>query len=145
MEKKLIIIFYSFLWFIVTLNIYFFARVICLLKNELRDDYDLIYRYIGKLKWFPIVQILSLLPATINKLYYLTSNDKNFPLSIIQALFDGFTGLLFSLLYINHPSVKNALNEFYAKTFKKRNSINVTGMSFVSEIENKSRSSSNYI
>ena len=145
MEKLLLIIFYSICWFTVILNIYFFARTKCLLKKELGDDLDLINRYISKLKWFHIVQIMSLLPVTVNKLYYLTSNDKNFILSIIQGIFDGLTGLFFSLLYMNHPSVKNAINELFSKTFKNRNSINITEVSFVSETENKSRLSSIYI
>jgi hypothetical protein len=110
-------------WIILSLNIYFVARLVCLLRKELQDDEELINRYTSKLKWYPLIQIISLLPATISRLYYLATRDNNFYLVLIQCIFDSLTGLMFSLVYGFNPSVRAALVELcrkFAGTYRTR-------------------------
>jgi hypothetical protein len=100
--------------------------LVCLLKKELHNDTELVDRYINKLKWFPLVQIISFLPATITRLHFLVTKEPNFYLILWQSIFDSLTGLLFSLVYGFNPTVRNALSELFQKitgTYERKESI----------------------
>jgi hypothetical protein len=122
-EAMITACYYTLCWLIIILNCYFVCRLVCLLKKELKNDLDLVDKYINKLKWFPLVQIISLLPASIARLHWLISGEPNFYLILCQSVFDALTGLMFSLVYGFNPTVRVALSELCQKitgTYKPR-------------------------
>lgn len=113
----LIIIYYCLTWTIIVLNCFFVIKVIFLLKKELKNEETLISKYISKLKWYPVVQILSYIPCTVNRIYNLTSGQENFTISISQVIADSLTGLMFSLVYGLNSSVRQAIGECLGNLF----------------------------
>jgi hypothetical protein len=105
------IVYYSLTWFIILLNCFFVIRVISMLKKELISEGDLVKKYTNKLKLYPLVQIISFLPATVNKVYNLTTNRENFYMLLLQGMFDAMTGLMFALVFGFNLSVRNYISE----------------------------------
>ncbi len=109
--KTLTTIYYCFTWLIILLNTFFVVKVILLLKKELRSERDLVDKYTRKLRLYPLVQIVSYIPATVNRIYNLSSGRDNFSLMMIQIIFDSLTGLMFSVVYGINASVTKAVCE----------------------------------
>jgi membrane protein CcdC involved in cytochrome C biogenesis len=61
------------------------------------------------LKWFPIFQIISVLPSTINRFYMLIKEKDSFLLSILQTIFGSITGMFYFIVFVNIPIVKITL------------------------------------
>jgi hypothetical protein len=93
------------------------VKVIFLLKDELKNETDLVNKYTSKLRMYPIVQIVSYIPATVNKIYNLTTGNSNFTLMLIQGIFDSLTGLMFALVYGFNSSVRASLCECFRAIF----------------------------
>ena len=114
------IIFYVIIWVIIILNTIF---VTLLIKNikKLNIQDDVIDKYISKLKLFPIIQILSVIPATVNRIIAITMNGKIiFELMMLQIICDSLTGLVYSIIYGFNPNVKSIINDFFEDLFKKK-------------------------
>jgi hypothetical protein len=125
---------------LILFNCFFVIRLIIVLKQELKNDEDLIEKYTSKLKWFPIIQIISFIPATINRSYEWISGNNSFFLTLIQLIFDTSTGLMFAVVYGFNPAVKQALSECFCSMFcKKRKSIITKTNSVVSINMNATR------
>lgn len=73
----------------------------------------MIGRYINKLKLYPLIQIISLVPATINRIICLCGKEEVFWLMVIQIVFDSLTGLIFSLVYGFNPNVRTIVYDFF--------------------------------
>ncbi len=132
LNENLIIIYYSLTWFIIFLNCIFVIKVIVQLHKELKNEQDLIDKYTNKLKWYPIVQIISYIPCTIRRIYGLYSPNDNFWILLFQGIFDSLTGLMFALVYGMNVSVKNTVHEFLLK-FLGRKKVNLRKESSISE------------
>jgi hypothetical protein len=87
------------------------------LHKELKNEQELIDKYTNKLKWYPIVQIISYIPCTINRIYGLATPNENFWIMLLQGIFDSLTGLMFAMVYGMNASVKNTVHEFLMKIF----------------------------
>jgi hypothetical protein len=85
------------------------------LHKELKNEQELIDKYTNKLKWYPIVQIISYIPCTINRIYGLATPNENFWIMLLQGIFDSLTGLMFAMVYGMNASVKNTVHEFLMK------------------------------
>lgn len=118
-NKIFIILYYCFLWIIIGLNIFFVVKLIYILRKELKYDDDLIDKYTNKLRMFPIIQIVSVLPATINRIYAMANGKEMFAMSLITTICDSTTGLFFSIVYGFNPSVKKALHDTWRKILRR--------------------------
>lgn len=113
--KNFTIFYYSLTWLIILLNCYFVVKLICMLKIELQGEKELVQKYTSKLRLYPVVQIVSFVPATVNRIYGLANpySPDDFTLTLIQLIFDSLTGLMFSIVYGFNASVKNALADCF--------------------------------
>ena len=90
------------------MNCYYVLGVILILRRELKSEEELVRKYTNRLKWYPLVQVISFMPATINRVYNLATNQENFGLLLIQGIFDSLTGLMFALVFGFNSSVKKS-------------------------------------
>jgi hypothetical protein len=109
--KSLTIIYYIFTWSIILLNSFFVIKLILQLRDELKCEKELVDKYTRKLRLYPLVQIVSYIPCTINRIYNLSSGGDNFYLMMSQIILDSLTGLMFSFVYGFNASVKKNLSE----------------------------------
>lgn len=106
------IAYYCITWIVVMLNTIFVTLLIWNLR-QLNCNDDMIGRYINKLKLYPLIQIISLVPATINRINSLIGNPDYFWMMIIQVIFDSLTGLIFSVVYGFNPNVRTIVYDFF--------------------------------
>jgi hypothetical protein len=86
----------------------------------------MVCRYINKLKLYPIIQIVSIIPATINRvLYYFFDKKDLFWLAVIQIIFDSLTGLIFSIVYGFNPNVRKIIYDLLIRIFLKKKKDNI--------------------
>ncbi len=71
------------------------------------------------MKWYPIVQIVCSLPATVNRLYDIITKSNNFWLMLIQAFFDGIEGLMITIIFLLEPEIKHSLKFCFLRIFNK--------------------------
>jgi len=90
------------------MNCYYVLGVILILRRELKSEEELVRKYTNRLKWYPLVQVISFLPATINRVYNLATNEENFALLLIQGIFDSGTGLMFALVFGFNSTVRKS-------------------------------------
>lgn len=67
-----------------------------------------------------MIQIISLVPATINRIISLCGKDDIFWLMVIQIIFDSLTGLIFSIVYGFNPNVRTIVYDFFHGLCTKR-------------------------
>ena len=116
--------YYILTWIIVFLNTVFVILLIWNLK-QLNCNDEMISRYINKLKLYPIIQILSLIPATVNRImYYFFDRGDIFWLGVLQIIFDSLTGLVFSILYGFNPNVRTIICDFVKGICSKKENVN---------------------
>ena len=115
--RKLELIYYSFMWLMIIINSYFIVNVIFgLRKLETEENKDIIQRSVSRLKWYPIVLVICLIPASINRLlnYY---NYDYLALVYLHTMFDSLQGFLFSLVYGFNPEIRKAVKDLCSKIF----------------------------
>jgi len=92
----------------IIINCFFLIKVIATVKKLINQESDkeMVDRVTYKLKWYPIIQIICFVPATINRVNdYLTGNE-SFILTLIQTIFDYSSGFLFAIAYgLNHTII----------------------------------------
>jgi len=117
--KVLLYVFYTFAWILIILNTFFFFKVIAKIRKEVnsRSDRERVDKITSKLKWYPIVQIVCIIPGTINRIYNLVLEDDSFILTLLQAIFDYSSGFLFALVYGLNPTIIKAIKELFSKCF----------------------------
>jgi hypothetical protein len=93
----------------ILLNIFFVIKVHITFKKEFRNEEEFVRKLTNKLKLYPVVQVVSFLPATVNRLYNLVSNKENFYLLMIQGIFDAITGLMFAFVFGFNNQVRKSL------------------------------------
>lgn len=114
------IAYYILTWIIVLLNTLFVILLIWNLR-QLNCNDEIITRYVNKLKLYPIIQIISLIPATINRIISLSSENKHFfCLMVFQVIFDSLTGLIFSIVYGFNPNVRKLIHDYFTGIFSKK-------------------------
>lgn len=104
-KGSLSIVYIVISWFITLLNVIFIILLIRLLRNELPDEPQLVNRYIRRLIWFPVVQMFSLIPFTINVILIGNHSKDFYWLSVFQIITDCITGLAFAFVYGMNPGV----------------------------------------
>jgi hypothetical protein len=111
-NKSFQIAYYSLTWVVVFLNLIFVSLLIWNLR-QLNCNDDMIGRYINKLKLYPMIQIISLVPATVNRIITLCEKEEVFWLMVIQIVFDSLTGLIFSIVYGFNPNVRTIVYDYF--------------------------------
>jgi hypothetical protein len=120
---KLILFYYLVNWFFIILNSFFIFKVIAILRQSIRNKNNLgLLQTFHKLKWFPIVQIICLIPGTITRIFNILHLQPYFPLVIVQTFFGSFIGVFYLIVYIRLPHVKIALKAFFQRVSNKNNS-----------------------
>ncbi len=95
--------------------------ILLIIKLKKLDGNDeMIKRYISKIQYYPITQIVCLIPKTINLLIYYFDKNFIFWMLIIQIIFDSFAGLIFSILFGFNPNVIMIIYEFKDRIFSKK-------------------------
>ncbi len=118
--NKFMIIYFCFIWLVVILNSYFILIVIINLhKLKSEENSQFINRITSRLKWYPVIITILLIPSTVNRVLNLTMNIKLDILIYIQTIADSIQGLIFVLVYTLSPEVKQALAQMCKKYFRK--------------------------
>jgi hypothetical protein len=121
----LTIAYYTAAWVIIVVNILYYFKTKSLLIKEIGDDEELIDRYTKRLRWFPIIQAITLFPGFVNKLLYFIFDEYFLYGYVVRAVFDGLSGTFNAILYLSHPSVRISLFDCLRKTFTRgKNTIN---------------------
>ena len=139
-ENKIIfvIISYGCMWIFIILNLYFIIKVILTLKSNQKSEEEkiLVDKIIKKLRLYPIIMIICIVPATINRLYNLSNNQEIAILFYIQTFFDSLQGLLFAIIFGIDSSIKEVIKQFCSTLFKNKSSTYTTEKSNESESRN---------
>lgn len=75
------------------------------LREQPELNSDDVIRYTTKLRRYPIVLIITVVPLGIFRIFELYDNDFIFPLEIIQTIIDSSRGILFVIFFGLTPSV----------------------------------------
>ena len=94
---------------IILLNIFFVIKIHITFKKEFKNEEEFVRKLINKLKLYPIVQVISFLPATVNRIYNIVSDKENFYLLMVQGIFDAITGLMFAFVFGFNNQVRKSL------------------------------------
>jgi hypothetical protein len=125
-EKELISVIYLFLWSLIILSGFYIIKVITFLKNHYtnRKETEMISRYTSKIKYYPIIQICCLIPASICRL--LKQIDKNHTLCLLELLniiFLNLQGFLYSLIFGLNPLIIDRIAQKVKDFCKKKEEI----------------------
>lgn len=111
---------YLLVWILIITNVTITIIVIRhlnkLYNNE--EEKELISRYIYKLIKYPIIQVICLIPATINRIIYVFLKETFFPIQVISMCFLASQGLLYAIAYGYNTQVREILRKSLKKTFK---------------------------
>lgn len=117
------IINFTIIWLCILANCVFYIIVIRFIKQNIIEDQSQTNRkkYIYSLISYFVIQIICILPATINRLYQLVNKENLQSLQIMQSVFDCSQGLLYSIVYGLNPTVKEAIKSSLQNCFKNKN------------------------
>ncbi len=136
----------------IIINCFFFCKVIYQLRGFVHDnrpnDLEMTVKFTSKLKWYPIVQIVTLLPGTINRVFNILMKKQNFELMLLQAIFDYSSGLLFALVYGLNPTMLKVICRcvnLCCCNQKEYHSLSVITSGLSDDLINKSKESSDSV
>ncbi len=118
--NKLVLFYFCIQWFFIILNLFFILKVINILNENVTSRNKYLMKIYSVMKWYPIVQIICSLPATINRLYDIIAKENNFALMITQSIFDSLEGCFITIVFLFSPEIKNSLNICWYKFFSKQ-------------------------
>lgn len=98
------------------INTYFTCLVCSLIKKHSNLSADIIREYLVYTRhcvYFPLIEVISMIPGTINKIMYLTHNDVGFYGNLFQILFDAVLGIVCSVLFCSLSEVKVHVKRFF--------------------------------
>jgi len=101
------------------LNIYFIFKVIAILKENQNIKSRQLIKVFSIMKWYPIIQTIFAIIATVNRLYNLISKESSFPMMILQTICDKTEGLFIVIIFILSPEIKNNLKICCAVIFRR--------------------------
>ena len=108
--KIYILLNYSIMWMSTLLNFFFYLKVIKYLKaNFTQEEKIIVNRYSNTLISYIIIQIICILPPSINRVYNLITNKSIATLSIFHGIFVLLQGMAYSIVYGLNPSIRESL------------------------------------
>ena len=123
-ENKVFSFFFYFLiWFLIFLNFMFNVKVMKYLNRQIvtEREKEILNRYYKKMMIYPVIQIICILPGSINRFLQIFFNKDIFELQMIQMVFTMMQAFLYAIVYGYTYQVRKALD----KTFE-----NVCGCCF---------------
>lgn len=112
-----IMIFYGIMWLMFFISVALICKVVHFLKHLYisRDEKELIYKYTSRLRIFPLIQMLTLIPCTIHRtLDYLSIECPPWSDYLIVVLISS-QGFLYAIVYGFNPKVRSKLSGFIEK------------------------------
>lgn len=116
---KLVLFYLCIQWFFLILNLFFIYKVIHILKENITNKNKYLMKTYSVMKWYPIIQIVCSLPATINRIYDIIVKETNFSLMITQTVFDCIGGCFITTVFLFSPEIKNSLRVCWIKFLSK--------------------------
>lgn len=77
------------------------------------------------MRWYPIIQVICSIPATIHRVFNLITGNDNFVLGILQGIFDSIVGFLICITFLLSPEIKKNFITCFRKIFRKKNVENI--------------------
>lgn len=117
-------IFYIFtfitLWLCIIFNLILYSKVIKYIKNSFdEEDSSQANNYTRPLMMYSIIQVICLLPTTINRIYQIFNYSNLDGLDYIQSICDVGQGLLYSIAFGFNPTIRKAISDSFRSKFKK--------------------------
>ncbi len=109
---------YTIVYMLLIFNIMitcFVVRFLYKIKNH--DNKEAISRYIWLLVRYPLIQIICVLPITINRIVFFINGSYSTPIEVTALLFNSIQGLAYSIGYGYTDKVKSTLLECLDKVF----------------------------
>ena len=94
--------------------------MIAILKDNINNRNKELMKIYSVMKWYPIIQIICSLPASINRFYDIITKQNNFGLMITQSFFDCSEGCLITIVFLCSPQIKHSLRICCRKIFRRR-------------------------
>jgi len=121
-------ILYAFVWILIIINFILNCKALRYLNRHFVsiEEQQMIKGYIWKLLRYPFIQIICILPGTINRLMQIIWNRNNATLQVFQLIFTTLEGLLFAIAYGYTTQVKSTLSEnlnryfYYCPCFRRK-------------------------
>jgi hypothetical protein len=128
-----VMIFYGIMWLLFFISVFFICKVVHFLNNLYisEDEKELIYKYTSRLRIFPLIQMLTLIPCTINRTlnYHKISNGVWAKYLIVILI--SSQGFLYAIVYGFNPKVRGRLGGFIEKyifCIKQQNSLSLISL-----------------
>jgi hypothetical protein len=125
---KLILFYYVTNWFFIILNSFLIYKVLSIISNSGKRNYSLLLMA-NKLKYFPIIHIVCILPSTVSRIYNVFDLESNFILVLFQTIFGSLNGVGYLAIYLMIPQVNNSLKILFNRFKKPEKSQENTGNS----------------
>ena len=135
---KLILFYYITNWFFIILNTFLIYKVISILSNAGNKSLTLLL-IAHKLKYFPIIHIITILPSTVSRVYNLLDLEPNFTLALLQTIFGSAAGIGYLVVYLLIPQVNQSLKFLFERLFNRQDKsqdINNTSLDISSDYSN---------
>jgi hypothetical protein len=137
-NKTALILFYTFMWTLFFISLSFILKVVKFLNNLYinKSDKEMINRFTSRLKLFPLVQVICLVPVTISRCIQLFGFETN-------SIFDYFImvilcsqGIFYGIIYCQNPIVKDNIKGYFKGLFCSKRKISEALISNASVSEN---------
>ena len=117
----LYIIIYSIIWILFIISVIMIVRVVLYLKKLLisEEEKESIYKYIERLRLFPLIQLLILIPCTISRTgeHFDWWQYNNNWLNYFVVLITYSQGFLYAIVYGLNPVIRNSMNSLFRNLF----------------------------
>lgn len=107
---------FSFFWSLFFVSFYFIRNVIIFLEKNYTDktEKEIIYKYIKKIRLYPMIQVMCMIPCTLNRFIQLFG--QHFIIfDYLIVIFFSIQGFLYALVFGFNPFIKDRLKEFFQK------------------------------
>lgn len=118
--------------------------MINILKKNLNEDNQFLMKKYSMMKWYPIFQVIYMIPSTINRIYTLLTKQHIFVMSMLQSIFDSSLGITICIIFLLSPEIKNSLIACFKKMTKSQTEKAYSNTISDSFIENNTDENFNY-
>ncbi len=110
---------FIFFWTLFFFSFYFIRSVINFLEKNYtnKTEKELIYKYIKKIRLYPMIQVMCMIPCSLNRLIQIFGLHLEF-FDYLIVIFISIQGFLYGLVFGFEPIIKDQLKEFFQKCCK---------------------------
>lgn len=108
-----LVLIYCFYWILIIINIILTVKVVIFLNKNfnMKEERERIHRYIIKLLWYPMIQILCVFPGTINRFLSIFYDVDLYTLQVLHLYFMVSQGFIYAISYGFIPQVRLILTK----------------------------------